>query len=257
MSKSTITIENLPSVIAGFSAAILVISVSYDFGFLFFLGISFAEAPTSLSDHIRASLIWAPKLLIIVFGVTIIELFNRRIEQGMSEEELISTSPTPRFTAWFRDSPKYLIYVFALALPLTLFFNMRLPIETWMFGSMIWWLILHNFFFNHQRVLEKTRRQVYLISRWLPVTLLFVIFNGASAAKNVPNGSSYIFEIDGKVEQKSIARIYEHYFMLWNSDTKSIEFVPKEAVKSFRQSPKEIPDKPIKSMDTPSNSETG
>lgn len=115
MSKQRIIVEKVAALIAGFSAVILIISVSYDFGFLLYLGISLAEAPTSLSDHIRTSLVWAPTILIL--GATVFELFNRRIEQGMSEKELTATFPTLRFTAWFRDSPKYLVYAFAFFLP--------------------------------------------------------------------------------------------------------------------------------------------
>ncbi|WP_261599284.1 hypothetical protein, partial [Marinomonas sp. BSi20414] len=245
MVKQVMSVEKLPALIATFSAAILVVSVSYDYGFLLWLGVSLAEAPTSLSDHIRSSLIWAPTILLMVFGVTVMELFNRRIEQGMTEEELIATSPIPKFTAWFRYSLKYPVYAFVIFLPITPFLGVKLPLQAWMFGSIIWWFILHNFFFNHQRIMERTSRSFYLTSRWLPAALLLVVFFGAIAAEKVPNGKLYEFNIGDDVEQRVLARSYDQYFMVWNPDSKRIEFVSKNSVKSFQQVRQDESNKPI------------
>ena len=235
MSQQEILIASLPALIAGFSAAILVVSVSYDYGYLLWFGVSFAEAPTSLSDHIRTSLVWAPTILLTIFGVMVIELFNRRVEQGMTEEEIIATSPTPKFTAWFRDSPKYPVYVFAIFLPIAPFLGVKLPLQAWMFGSIIWWFILHNFFFHHNRILERTTRSIYLLSRWGPAALLFVVFSGAIAAEKVPSEKMYSFKTSDGVKLGILARSYDRYFMLWNPETKGIEFLAKDSVKSFQQ----------------------
>lgn len=235
MKAKGISLESFSALIAVLSAAILIFSVTYDFGFLLWFGVSLAEAPTTLSDHIRSSLVWAPTILITVFGVVALELFNRRIEKGMTEEELINSSPTPKFTAWFRGSPKYPLYAFAVFLPLAPFVGVELPLHAWMLGSIVWWFILHNYFFNHQIIMARTSSSFYLASRWSPAVLMFMVFSGAIAAEKVPNGKKYSFNVGGEVKIRLLARSYDDYFLLWDPDEKVIEFVRKDFVESFQQ----------------------
>ena len=49
------------------SAALLALSVIYDYFFLRSLGLSFAEVPTTISDHLRSAVIWLPVLGIFGF----------------------------------------------------------------------------------------------------------------------------------------------------------------------------------------------
>ena len=53
------TLDRLPALTAVFASWSLVVSVAYDWGFFFALGISFAHAPTTLSDHLSSWLVWA------------------------------------------------------------------------------------------------------------------------------------------------------------------------------------------------------
>lgn len=93
------------------SSLILSFSVIYEYGFIQVLGVSFAELPTTLSDHIRTSLIW----MIPIFGTFIIGyLYNKVINQPsfdyMSEEEYIESSNHKIF-AWI-NYHKYAIVIF-------------------------------------------------------------------------------------------------------------------------------------------------
>lgn len=54
-----LTLEKLPALTAVFASWSLVVSVVYDWGFFSALGISFAHAPTTLSDHLSSWLVWA------------------------------------------------------------------------------------------------------------------------------------------------------------------------------------------------------
>ena len=93
------------------TAVLLVLSTAYDFSFLYALGLSFEELPSTLADHVRSAIVWAPRALIYVLAVLMYEMFTKRVEGGMSEEELITRSPTPRFTRAFRKSPKALYVI--------------------------------------------------------------------------------------------------------------------------------------------------
>jgi hypothetical protein len=94
------------------TGVLLVLSTAYDFSFLYALGLSFQEVPSTLADHVRSAIVWVPYALLYIGAFVVYELFTRRIEDGMSEEELISRSPTPRFTRAFRKSPKILYAIF-------------------------------------------------------------------------------------------------------------------------------------------------
>lgn len=236
-------IENIPTLIAAFSALILVLSVTYDYGFLFFLGISFSEVPTSLSDHVRSSLDWVPYMFVGVFIAFILELFFRRVEKGMTEDEIINTSSTPRFTAWFRELPMYFIIAFAIFIPIAHIFKIKLPLETWMFSTIIWWFILHNFFFGHYRIIERTTKLFYFSSLWVPAAILYMVFSGAISAENVTKGNVYTFNVQGEEYDYVLVRSYDKYFMVWNPDTDHLEFLSASSVHSFRSIPEKSTNK--------------
>lgn len=54
-----LTLEKLPPLTAVFASWSLVVSVAFDWGFFSALGIKFAHAPTTLSDHLSSWLVWA------------------------------------------------------------------------------------------------------------------------------------------------------------------------------------------------------
>mgnify|MGYP001078839815 CR=1 FL=1 len=231
--KNMLSVERAPALIAIFSAVVLAISITYDFGYLAYSGLSFSEVPTTISDHIRSSLAWIPPTIIMLFGMLAMELLNRRIEQGKTEEELIAASPTSRFTAWFRESPKYVLMAFALLVLISPFLGVELPIEAWMFGLIILWFMLHGFFFSHERILKRTSKEFYLASRWLPALIIFISFSGAAEAKKLHAAKQYVFEIGDTNKVAALGRSYDNYYLIWNSETNAVEFISRSIVKAF------------------------
>lgn len=108
-------VESLGKFASLITAVLLVLSTAYDFSFLYALGLSFEELPSTLADHVRSVIVWAPRALLYAVAFLMYEMFARRVEGGMSEEELIAQSPAPRFTRAFRKSPKVL---FAILVPI-------------------------------------------------------------------------------------------------------------------------------------------
>ena len=100
---SELRLEKLPALISVFAAFILGLSVVYDYGFFYILGTGFSEMPTTISDHLRSSLTWIPETIIVILAVVAIEMFNRRIEQGKTEEEIIQSSKEPKLLALWLD----------------------------------------------------------------------------------------------------------------------------------------------------------
>jgi hypothetical protein len=77
--------------------ALLLLSVFYDFSFLAALHLHFSEVPTTISDHIRSAIV-----------------LMRRVEGGKTEDELIASSPNPKFTKNFRASADALFPIIGL-----------------------------------------------------------------------------------------------------------------------------------------------
>lgn len=57
-------IDDIAKRIAFFSTVLLVLSVTYDYTYLLALGLSFADVPTVIGDHVRSAIIWSPSLVV-------------------------------------------------------------------------------------------------------------------------------------------------------------------------------------------------
>ena len=88
-------LERLVAVSALATSFALALSFTYDWGFFSALGISFASAPTSISDHLRTGLLWASRLVPAVLLTLVLDLLTRRIDHGLTEEEIVEASPDP------------------------------------------------------------------------------------------------------------------------------------------------------------------
>ncbi len=108
-------VESFGKILSLVTTFFLVLSTAYDFSFLYALGLSFEELPSTLEDHVRSAIVWAPRALIYLAVLLMYEMFMRRVEGGMSEDELITRSSTLRFTRAFRKSPTIL---FAILIPI-------------------------------------------------------------------------------------------------------------------------------------------
>lgn len=219
--KNESTLSKLPALISVFGALILSLSIAYDYGYFMVLGISFSELPTTISDHLRGSLTWIPNTLVIIFAVIAAELFFRRLEQGMTEEEIIQSSSTPEATARFRGSVKYAIIIITLLMIfkfiLSIIYNIEFSYEEQHITSIIIWFLFHNFLFSHWRLVERTPKDFYLYSRWVPAILIFGIFSGMISADGIKEGggTKYVFELEESEIEGTLVRAFEKYYLIW------------------------------------------
>ena len=94
-----LTIEKLAALAAVGGSLTLVLSVIYDWGFLSALGISMADAPTSLADHLGSWLEWAPRYVILMTFVVLYRLSAVRTVLGLIPSSVYDSLPTrPRWT---------------------------------------------------------------------------------------------------------------------------------------------------------------
>jgi hypothetical protein len=69
-------IEKLSKLAAFGATFCLLLSVVYDYFFLVPLGLTFAEVPTTLADHVRTGIVWAPLVFTLLFGVFLSKLYE-------------------------------------------------------------------------------------------------------------------------------------------------------------------------------------
>jgi len=111
-------VETATKVFALGATTSLLASLVYDWGFFSALSLSFLEIPSSLSDHVRSALLWFPKVFASFGAIVVFEMLTRRIEKGMTEDEIVRTSPNPERTRKLRAGPlRMMTYmsVFAVA----------------------------------------------------------------------------------------------------------------------------------------------
>ena len=233
MNKNNIT-ENIPLLLSVFSACILSVSVIYDYGYFLFLGFNFSEAPTTISDHIQSSLIWLPTIAGIIFGVTFIEFFFRRIEKGQTEQEIIETSPAPKFYKIIRSFPNYLFILLCFMVPILHIYGIKIPLQGWQWSTVVIWVFIHLWFFGHPNIMEKTSMSFYFASRYLPVFCLLIGFQGAIAAeRDVNNDDYYKITMGDKCMKVILLRTFDDYFLVYHPESSMHEFINREPIIRF------------------------
>jgi hypothetical protein len=178
-------------------ATMLIASVAYDFSFLYALGLSLDDIPSTLSEHVRSALGWAPKIAIAFALYAIVELYLRRAEGGLTEVEIIEASPMPRFTKVFRRSGDRALWIGAI---LAALIGPFLSTDGgWVFLTfMVLWGTIAVSVLAHPRLSANfgtMRKRLLLIS---PVLLSMVCIQGSGAGNSLKNALSPRWEISLK-----------------------------------------------------------
>ncbi|MDE2773184.1 MAG: hypothetical protein OXI46_05695 [Gemmatimonadota bacterium] len=162
-------------------AAAMAGSVAYDWGYLGSLGISFREAPTSVLDHARSWLIWVPGVALAILFLITVEMALSRAEGGMSEDELVSSSPNPNLTRRSRELPfTVMAWAAVVGVVLWLLFAEIFPMAR--IGIPIAWIVFAGFVFRHPRAGARFSEYIGILIFGPPVLFgMFII--GAELAR--------------------------------------------------------------------------
>lgn len=172
-------VGKITAVIASFS---LIVSVFYDWGFISALGLRFSEVPTSVSDHVRSWLVWLPNVVIGVFGVLALELMTRRIEKGMTEEEIIQSSSNPSRTEKMRRRPFHAIGLLGVAVVvLWLLFGDLFRVSLNL-GLIVCWFLFTGWVFSHPTLRARHAESFRLFVHWAPPIMIWFYFSGFNDA---------------------------------------------------------------------------
>jgi hypothetical protein len=95
------------------AAALLIISVFYDYSYLSAIGLSFNEIPSLTTEHVRSALLWGPSLIIVICSVVFRELLDWRIE-SIFADQLVTRESSYYDVKKNKSPPKALIVPIAL-----------------------------------------------------------------------------------------------------------------------------------------------
>ena len=174
-------LDSLSKVVGLVTGITLIGSVVYDWAYFYALELSFSDIPTTIADHMRSALNWIPNAVFVVGIIICIELFLTRFEQGMTEEQLISTSSHPKFTAWFRKSPAIPIIIMAVLIPVLYILFGHSFSSGLGFSSIILWFLFSSWVNSHPRIMEKRSMELRFAIKWLPPVLIWIASMGYTA----------------------------------------------------------------------------
>lgn len=165
--------------LSGIAASMaLLLSITYDYGYFKSLDIPFFYVPSSISDHIRSGLIWFPPLFFGIAGATIFELITVRIEKGMSEDELILSSPDPEKTRKFREGPIKLLPWLAGIIILSYILMGDLFVYGLPMAFCLIWFRVAPWINNHPRIFQRHPKYLRTAIFWIPALIIFLYGKG-------------------------------------------------------------------------------
>lgn len=86
-----------------FTTLAVCLSVTHEYAYFSIIGSKFGHMLTT-RDYLSIVVEWAPATFIGFIVGIVAAILLRRVERGMTEDELISTAPYPKFTKYFRKS---------------------------------------------------------------------------------------------------------------------------------------------------------
>jgi hypothetical protein len=217
-------IENAGKTTAVVASFALVVSVFYDWGFFSALGLQFSEAPTSVSDHVRSWIVWLPKASLSILGVLIFEMLTKRIEKGMTEGEIIESSPNPSVTHKRRQFPFKLLK-----------FSGILIVVSWVvfgdafqagltLGLIISWFTFSFWVFNQQRVLARFSDTFRILVHWAPPIVIWFYFSGSNdALLRIHSSQSSVVQIKAQrdfPETVRMVRSFERWLLVKDANNR-------------------------------------
>lgn len=165
-------------------ASRVVFSYFYDWGFFFAFGITFTEAPTTISDHIRNWPVWLPLAAFSTFVVLIVELVPIHPKKRVEEYEIVKS-----FCNFVRIKRKndliqytgFIILFTSLILLMSL--DMFDLLSGIIFCFVIVWLILLKWLFSFINIISRRPTFLWHLICFSPALLAVMFMYGLESAK--------------------------------------------------------------------------
>ncbi|TAK60630.1 hypothetical protein [Methylobacter sp.] len=227
--------ESVGKILAVAGSVSFTASIIYDLGFYHRLGLSFLDVPSVLSDHVRSGLLWFPMVITILGCGLFFEMLCQRLEQGMTEQEILQSTSNPARTKTMRNKPLRFIGYISI-LQIILYFLIGEPLFTlnpYMFS--IAWIVFSIWAQDHPRLIVRRPFVVRFLATLLPaIAILFYLTGNTEAArlfdKSAP--TTQLTNSSDAVESVVLLRQLDKGILVRTSNG-SITFNPWEEVKKI------------------------
>lgn len=228
MSRQTPSISEL-SQLASLTVALgFVVSIVYDWGFCFALGIDLSILPTTLSDHVRTGILWFPPLLALLIAYIAIEYQFQRVERGLTEEEIIAASGNSKAARIWRYG---YIRLFVWMMPLIVInylligdiLSTALPV-----ALSVMWLRFARWCHDTPLILIRRSGAVQEAFELIPVAVIVAFFSGYNLAVNAVLIEPYEVNVSRTAQSpdvsESLIRTFDRGILVLD-DNKHLEFI--------------------------------
>lgn len=108
------SLENIAKLAPIFTVSILAISITFDSAYLWALGLSLGDIPSSISEHIRSALLWSPIIfvfLLIVGSIFLLEDTSTNYKKLESDDPIVKVFMGKGGTIAYIATTLFLIYL--------------------------------------------------------------------------------------------------------------------------------------------------
>ena len=233
----TFSIGMVAEAIAILVAIGFVISVIYDWGFVYAIGIDLMSLPTTISDHFRTGVVWFPYLLAFIFIYFAVEFQFQRVERGLTEQEIVESSKNPEKLKKFMEGPWKLIKWTA---PLAIFnyiligdiMSSALPLML-----SIMWMGFAEWCYSAPLIQLRRNWESQAAFTFLPIIFIIAFFSGYNAAVDAsmrePKQVNVTFSQQHQPLNGNLLREFERGIFIL-SDDGHVNFIPWEQIKRIK-----------------------
>jgi len=233
--STSLSLSNIAETVAIAVAIGFVVSVVYDWGFVYALDLDFASFPTSTADHFRSGILWFPKLLALVLAFFAMEYQFQRIERGLTEKEIIESSSNPGAMKKFREGPWILVRWIAPIAVINYIlmggtYSSLLPIML-----SITWMSFSEWCNSAPLIQLRRSREAQLAFIFLPIIAILAFFSGYNTAIDAASRKAVDVAIDidqsnGPIKDR-VLRTFERGILILRDDSR-IVLIPWDQVRS-------------------------
>ena len=243
--------RNIGALVGVIASLSVIASFIYDWGFFWALGISFSQAPTTITDHVQSWIIWLPRVIVIGILLLAYDLFFARVERGLAEEEIISTSRNTRIKNIITkplnifmsiiSSNIFIIESCILYIILWLLFGGILFFAA-LLGLTILWVLFIKWVFSKKKKGIRYSAFMESFSLYAPTAVFILILMGAMSTGVIRTGvireepsMSHRLVIDGRagvreIVETELLRAFEKWLLI-RDENKQLSWIRLDEVK--------------------------
>ena len=247
--RRLLTLEKLPALTAAFASWGLVASIAYDWGFFSALGIRFAHAPTTLSDHLSSWLVWATLSytpIPFVYVIYMMIRLRREVSATLKEEEGDNGVPSSVKLFFQRMRLPYRVFFWVFPVLFLSWLLFGAPENPWGWLALSWiglvapWLtdLPEEVAVSARSVVRSINLPLMLLT-WVPAT--FFVFFGIGygypdRAQNDTMPRAYVRlqvgdpDAGSVVEETYVLRSFANWLLVQDHDRTQVDWVRTEQV---------------------------